>query len=60
MLEGSAPGSFIEDGSIIFPEDGIVVNTVSCDEKPEIQAIAMTGDDLCSTTDTGLSTVTQN
>ena len=44
---------FNEDGSIIVPEDGIVVHTVSCDEKPGIQAIATTGDDLRPTADTG-------
>ena len=44
---------FDEDGSIIVPEDGIVVHTVSCDEKPGIQAIATTGDDLRPTADTG-------
>ena len=44
---------FNEDGSIAIPEDGIVVHTVSCDEKPGIQAIAATGDDLRPATDTG-------
>ena len=44
---------FHEDGSIIVPEDGIVVHTVSCDEKPGIQAVATTGDGLRPTTDTG-------
>lgn len=44
---------FHEDGSIIIPEGGAVVHTVSCDENPGIQAIATTGDDLCPTTDTG-------
>ena len=37
---------FNEDGSVIISEDGVVVHTVSCDEKPGIQAIATTGDDL--------------
>lgn len=41
---------FDEDGNIIIPEDGIMVHTVSCDEKPGIQAIATTGDDLRPTT----------
>lgn len=44
---------FHEDGSIIIPEGGADVHTVSCDENPGIQAIATTGDDLCPTTDTG-------
>lgn len=44
---------FHEDGSIIIPEGGAVVHTVSSDEKPDIQAIATTGDDLRPTTDTG-------
>lgn len=42
-----------DDGSIAIPEDGVVVHTVSCDEKPGIQAIATTGDDLRPTADTG-------
>lgn len=37
---------FDENGNIIIPEDGPMVHTVSCDEKPGIQAIATTGDDL--------------
>jgi hypothetical protein len=37
---------FDEDGNIIIPVDEPMVHTVSCDEKPGIQAIATTGDDL--------------
>ena len=44
---------FHEDGSIIIPEDGGVVHTVSRDKKPGIQAIVTTGDDLRPTADTG-------
>lgn len=44
---------FNEDGSITLPKDGRVVHTVSCDEKPSIQAIATTGEDLRPTTDKG-------
>ncbi|MBQ3996967.1 MAG: hypothetical protein II637_02910, partial [Bacteroidales bacterium] len=42
-----------EDGNIIIPENGIMVHTVSCDEKPGIQAIATTGDDLRPTAQNG-------
>ncbi len=44
---------FDEDGNIIIPDDGPMVHTVSCDEKPGIQAIATTGDDLRPTEDNG-------
>ena len=44
---------FDEDGNIIIPENGIMVHTVSCDEKPGIQAIATTGDDLRPTAQNG-------
>lgn len=44
---------FDEDGNIIIPEDGLMVHTVSCDEKPGIQAIATTGDDLRPTRQNG-------
>ncbi|WP_347282650.1 IS630 family transposase, partial [uncultured Alistipes sp.] len=37
---------FDEEGRIIIPDDKPVVHTVSCDEKPGIQAIAATSDDL--------------
>lgn len=44
---------FDEYGNIITPEDEPMVHTVSCDEKPGIQAIATTGDDLRPTAETG-------
>lgn len=44
---------FDEDGNIIIPENEPMVHTVSCDEKPGIQAIATTGDDLRPTPKTG-------
>lgn len=44
---------FDENGGIIIPENEPMVHTVSCDEKPGIQAIANTGDDLRPTTETG-------
>ncbi len=44
---------FDEYGNIITSEDEPVVHTVSCDEKPGIQAIATTGDDLRPTAETG-------
>lgn len=44
---------FDEDGNIIIPQDEPMIHTVSCDEKPEIQAIATTGDDLRPTTEHG-------
>lgn len=37
---------FDEDGNIIVPTDSPMIHTVSCDEKPGIQAIAMTSEDL--------------
>lgn len=37
---------FDEEGRIIIPDEGPMVHTVSCDEKPGIQAIATTSDDL--------------
>ena len=37
---------FDSDGNIIIPEDGPMVHTISCDEKPGIQATATTSDDL--------------
>ena len=37
---------FGEEGRIIIPDDKPMVHTVSCDEKPGIQAIAATSDDL--------------
>lgn len=44
---------FDEDGNIIIPDEGPMVHTVSCDEKPGIQAIATTGDDLRPTEEIG-------
>ena len=44
---------FDENGNVIIPEDAPMVHTVSCDEKPGIQAIATTGDDLRPTAKTG-------
>ena len=44
---------FDEDGNVIIPEDSPMVHTISCDEKPGIQAIATTGDDLRPTRDNG-------
>lgn len=44
---------FDESGKLIIPEDAPIVHTVSCDEKPGIQAIATTGDDLHPTTENG-------
>ena len=35
-----------ENGNLVLPPEGPVVHTVSCDEKPGIQAIATTCDDL--------------
>ena len=44
---------FDEKGNIIIPTEGPMVHTVSCDEKPGIQAIATTGDDLRPTPENG-------
>ena len=44
---------FDEDGNIIIPDDSVMVHTVSCDEKPGIQAIATTGEDLRPTKENG-------
>lgn len=44
---------FGENGDIIIPENDPVVHTISCDEKPGIQAIATVDDDVCPTTETG-------
>lgn len=44
---------FDENGGIIIPENEPMVHTVSCDEKPGIQAVATTGADLRPTTETG-------
>ena len=44
---------FDEDGNLIIPQDEPMIHTVSCDEKPGIQAIATTSDDLCPTAERG-------
>lgn len=44
---------FDDDGNIIIPDDEPMVHTISCDEKPGIQAIATTGDDLRPTVSNG-------
>lgn len=44
---------FDENGQVIIPENEPMVHTVSCDEKPGIQAIATTGEDLRPTMDNG-------
>ena len=44
---------FNEDGTITIPVDEPMVHTVSCDEKPGIQAIATTGEDLRPTPENG-------
>lgn len=44
---------FDEDGNIIIPADSPMIHTVSCDEKPGIQAIATTCEDLRPTAGNG-------
>ena len=44
---------FDEEGNIIIPDDNPMVHTISCDEKPGIQAIATTSDDLRPGRDNG-------
>ena len=44
---------FDENGQLIIPVGEPMVHTVSCDEKPGIQAIATTGDDLRPTVGNG-------
>ena len=44
---------FDEDGNIIVPTDSPMIHTVSCDEKPGIQAIATTSEDLRPTAGNG-------
>lgn len=44
---------FDGDGTVTVPRDRPVVHTVSCDEKPGIQAVATTGEDLRPTAGTG-------
>ena len=42
-----------EDGNVIIPEDEPMIHTISCDEKPGIQAVATTGEDLRPTRENG-------
>lgn len=44
---------FDEAGNLIIPEDSPMVHTVSCDEKPGIQAISTTSEDLRPSCDIG-------
>lgn len=44
---------FDENGDIIVPVNEPMVHTISCDEKPGIQAIATTGEDLRPTLENG-------
>ena len=44
---------FDENGNIIIPDNEPLVHTVSCDEKPGIQAIATTSEDLRPSRDNG-------
>ena len=44
---------FDENGNIIVPTDRPMIHTVSCDEKPGIQAIATTCEDLRPTAENG-------
>lgn len=44
---------FDENGNIIVPTDSPMIHTVSCDEKPGIQAIATTCEDLRPTAENG-------
>ncbi|MBO5144974.1 MAG: IS630 family transposase [Lachnospiraceae bacterium] len=44
---------FDEEGRIIIPDDKPMIHTISCDEKPSIQAIATTSDDLRPRHDNG-------
>ena len=44
---------FDENGNIIVPPDHPMIHTVSCDEKPGIQAIATTCEDLRPTAENG-------
>ena len=45
---------FDEDGKIIISTDKPVIHTVSCDEKPGIQALSTTSEDLRSTDKNGV------
>lgn len=42
-----------QDGKVIIPVDEPMIHTISCDEKPGIQAIATTSDDLRPTSENG-------
>ena len=44
---------FDQDGKVIIPVDEPMIHTLSCDEKPGIQAIATTSDDLRPTSENG-------
>ena len=44
---------FDEEGNVMIPEYEPMIHTVSCDEKPGIQAIATTGNDLRPTRENG-------
>ena len=44
---------FDQDGKVIIPVDEPMIHTISCDEKPGIQAIATTSDDLRPTSENG-------
>lgn len=44
---------FDDNGNIIVPEEAPMIHTLSCDEKPGIQAIATTGEDLRPTLEHG-------
>lgn len=44
---------FDENGNVIVPEEGPMIHTISCDEKPGIQAIATTSNDLRPTEENG-------
>lgn len=44
---------FDENGNIIVPYNGPMIHTISCDEKPGIQAIATTSEDLRPNSDNG-------
>lgn len=44
---------FDDEGNIIVPEDAPMIHTVSCDEKPGIQAVSTTSDDLRPSSDNG-------
>lgn len=44
---------FDQDGEVIIPVDEPMIHTISCDEKPGIQAIATTSDDLRPTSENG-------